>query len=307
MLAIIIPYFKLTFFEATLQSLANQTDKRFKVCIGDDASPENPSLLLQQFEGEFNFTYKKFESNLGGISLVQQWERCIQLTNNEDWFLILGDDDTLSPTCVEDFYQNFPEIAANNCNVVRFATVIIDLLGQKSSILYTHPKLEKATDFFFRRFTNQTRSSLSEYVFKTSTYQKYGFYDYNLAWHADDRAWLEFSEFSAIYSINSSYVSFRLSDENISRGNYKIKEKQESTLAFFNFGLFQYFFKFERYQQKELLLHYEQLVYRNQKVTISFWFLLFRLFLRIGALKQSIKFTRRVLIHLSNSKKFKIV
>ena len=43
MLAIIIPYFKLLFFEETLQSLAIQTDKRFKVYIGDDASPEDPS------------------------------------------------------------------------------------------------------------------------------------------------------------------------------------------------------------------------------------------------------------------------
>jgi hypothetical protein len=40
MLAIIIPYYKLCFFEENLQSLAAQTDKRFKVYIGDDASPE---------------------------------------------------------------------------------------------------------------------------------------------------------------------------------------------------------------------------------------------------------------------------
>ena len=31
MLAIIIPFFKLTFFEATLQSLANQTDNSFQL------------------------------------------------------------------------------------------------------------------------------------------------------------------------------------------------------------------------------------------------------------------------------------
>lgn len=47
MLAIIIPYYKLRFFEATLESLANQTDKRFKVYIGDDASPENLADLLE--------------------------------------------------------------------------------------------------------------------------------------------------------------------------------------------------------------------------------------------------------------------
>ena len=49
MLDIIIPYFKGAFFEKTLESLGNQTDKRFKVFIGDDASPENPDVLLQKF------------------------------------------------------------------------------------------------------------------------------------------------------------------------------------------------------------------------------------------------------------------
>jgi hypothetical protein len=36
MLTIIIAYFKFTFLEATLNSFANQTDKRFKVYTGDD-------------------------------------------------------------------------------------------------------------------------------------------------------------------------------------------------------------------------------------------------------------------------------
>jgi hypothetical protein len=49
MLAIIIPYYKLTYFEATLQSLANQSDKRFKVYIGDDASPEDCKHLISNF------------------------------------------------------------------------------------------------------------------------------------------------------------------------------------------------------------------------------------------------------------------
>jgi len=40
MLAIVVPYYKLTFFEETLKSLKSQTNKKFKVYIGDDASPE---------------------------------------------------------------------------------------------------------------------------------------------------------------------------------------------------------------------------------------------------------------------------
>jgi hypothetical protein len=296
MVAIVIPFYKLTFFEDTLQSLSKQTDKRFKVYIGNDASLEDPQFLFDKYKEKFDFKYHRFEENLGGVSLVQQWNRCIALAGEEEWVMILGDDDVLGINCIKDFYVNLPQIFINKCNVVRYATIINDVIQQTTSSPYTHPKLEKGLDFFYRRFTNQTRSSLSEYIFKKSIYQKYGFYDYELAWHSDDRAMLEFSELNNIYSINSSHVSFRLSDENISRGNYKNKEKQEVSLIFFRFVIFNFFFKFKRYQQKELLLNYEQLVYKNQKVTLSFWFLLFRLFLRIGAVKQSIKFTRRVLI-----------
>ena len=90
MLAIVIPYYKLTFFEASLQSLDNQTDKRFKVYIGDDTSSENPVNLLEKYKGKFDFVYHRFEENLGGVSLVKQWERCIALSGDEEWVIILG-------------------------------------------------------------------------------------------------------------------------------------------------------------------------------------------------------------------------
>ena len=73
MLAIIIPYYKHTFFEETLQSLVSQTNKSFKVYIGDDASPENPGILLEKYQGKFDFVYYRFEENLGEKSLTQQW------------------------------------------------------------------------------------------------------------------------------------------------------------------------------------------------------------------------------------------
>jgi GT2 family glycosyltransferase len=105
MLAIVIPYFKRTFFEATLQSIANQTDKRFKVYIGDDSSPENPVDLLEHYKGAFDFDYRRFKHNLGGVSLVKQWERCIAMTKEEEWVMILGDDDVLGTNVVETLHE----------------------------------------------------------------------------------------------------------------------------------------------------------------------------------------------------------
>ena len=85
MLAIIIPFFKLNFFRITLNSLANQSNKQFKVYVGDDASPVNPLDLLKEFEGKFDFIYHRFETNLGSVSLVKHWDRCISMTDGEKW------------------------------------------------------------------------------------------------------------------------------------------------------------------------------------------------------------------------------
>lgn len=299
MLAIIIPYFKLTYFEETIHSLSLQTDKRFIVYIGDDASPENPCLVLENYKGLFEFEYYRFEENLGGISLVQQWDRCIALTTREEWFIILGDDDSLSPTCIEDFYTHLPKFTANHCNVVRYATVLNDVVQQKISPLYTHPTLEKATNFFYRRYKNQTRSSLSEYVFKREAYLKYNFHKYDLAWYADDRAWLEFSDFGAIYTINSSHLSIGMSAENISRAGYKTEIKEQVKILFFKDFILKNLSKFTRNQRRDFLLHYEQIVYLGGSADFRFWLRVVSLFLMNFYFIQSVKFTRRLLIHLN--------
>ena len=298
MLALVIPYYKLTFFEETLHSLSIQTDKRFRVYIGDDASPEDPLVLLENYKGQFEFVYCRFEENLGSISLVQQWNRCIALTANEEWLMVLGDDDSLSSTCIEDFYIYLPEIRSNHCKVVRYATMVNNVVNQHKSPIYTHPELEKATDFFYRRYKNHTRSSLSEYVFSREAYLKYNFHNYNLAWHSDDRAWLEFSNFGPIYTINSSHLIIGLSDENISRATYKIEIKEEVKNIFYRDFILKNLFKFKRNQRLGLLLYNEQIIYSNERVNFKFCVQLFVLFVINFNFIQAVKFIRRVFIYL---------
>lgn len=301
MLAIVIPYYKINFFESTLLSLVDQTDQRFKVYIGDDASQESPLVLLEKYKGQFDFSYHRFEDNLGGTSLVRQWDRCIALSDGEEWLMILGDDDSLSTTCIEDFYLNLDEINRNNCRVIRYASIVNDVVQRKQSPFYRHPKFENATDFFYKCLTNKTRSSLSEYIFRNEAYLKYKFHDYDLAWYADDRAWLEFSNFGLIYTINSSHLSIGLSEENISRATYKIEIKQQVKVAFFKEFVLKNLFKFKRKQRYDLLLYYEQIIYMGNCISFGFWIRLTSLFLINFYIIQSIKFTRRVLIQLKKT------
>lgn len=88
MLAIVIPYYNIQFFDKTLGSLTNQTDKRFTVYIGDDNSPNSPEGLISKFASGLTAKYVKFEENLGSHSLVKQFERCIDLLQDEQRILI---------------------------------------------------------------------------------------------------------------------------------------------------------------------------------------------------------------------------
>ncbi|WMI65824.1 glycosyltransferase family 2 protein [Aestuariibaculum sp. YM273] len=296
MLAIVIPYYKITFFEETLQSLANQTDKRFKVYIGDDASADDPKHIIAKYGEALDLVYHRFETNLGGVSLVKHWDRCLELMKQEEWFMVLGDDDVLGAECVQQFYLNLKEVNAFSLSVIRFATVIINDESQVVSEVYKHPKLEKSTDFFYKRLTNKTRSSLSEYIFSKAVYDDIGFYHYNLGWFTDDRAWLEFSRFGNIYTINEACVQFRLGATNISRDTYLMNEKTTVRLMFFKYLLTECLQHFSIKQRRYLLLYYEQLVYKNDKLSFNFWWLVYFSFIKQLNFIQSIKFTRRVIL-----------
>ena len=282
MLAIIIPFYKITFFEETLISLMNQTDKRFKIYIGNDASPDDCTFLLNKYKESFDFVYKKFDTNLGGTSLVNQWERCLALVNDEQWVIFLGDDDVLGDNVVSAFYSHLNMIE-NKAEVIRFATAKIDASGDTVSHFYHHPEVEMASEFLFR----ETRSSLSEYAFKKDRINKIKFKNFPLAWFSDVLAVLEFSDFKFIYTINSAYVYVRISDESISGKQDNYKSKNDATFKFYLYLMKFYAEKFNPDQSKEILKRLNKSVVNDKKniknfTEISFFYMKkgsFRLYL----------------------------
>ena len=297
MLAIIIPYYKFSFFEETLQSLANQTSKRFKVYIGDDASPENPSVLLEKYQGKFDFVYHRFDENLGGKSLPQQWKRCIALSANEEWIMVLGDDDVLGKTVVESFYNN-QDVFLGKTNLIRFASKKLFGKDIVDSSVFVHPKWESATAAFYRKFAKTTRSTLSEYIFSRASYLKFGFYDYPLAWNSDDRAWLEFSDGKPIFTINESIVYFRLSDLNISGRQDNLLLKNKSEIEFYKFIVVSKLKEFNKEQQLRLLRRYQAELRTTRSLKISEFFFLFFLYLKYANTDWVRKFYKKIYNHL---------
>ena len=292
-LAIVVPYFKLPFFEATLKSLANQTDKRFKVYIGDDASPENPSVLLENYKPQLDFNYQQFDNNLGSVSLVKQWERCMTMVQEEEWIMILCDDDVLGENVVAEFYASVNEVSQQNINVIRYATQVINQYSEVISGIYQHPKLEKSIAFLFRKINGGTRSSLSEFVFRKSVLQEIKFKDLPLAWYSDYLAVLECTFFEYIYTINNALVFFRLSEINITSKKDDMLEKNIATFNYYYYLLNIKETLFDAKQTEILLFRLEKTFQDNKKNT-SFWFLFTKLYISKLYIKKYFNFIIKI-------------
>ncbi|MCK8141926.1 glycosyltransferase family 2 protein [Flavobacterium sp. I-SCBP12n] len=289
MLAIIIPYYKITFFDETLKSLSNQTNRNFKVYIGDDFSPENPSELLKKYENKIDFIYQKFDNNFGRSSLTKQWERCIKLNKNEKWLMLLGDDDVLSENFVETFYNKrlfFEELY----DVVRFSVIKIDSKTNPISNKIQNIEIESSKNILF----NTMRSSLSEYVFKTSTVNKIGFKNFPLAWWSDVLAVLEFSNFNDIYSINNSYVKVRISELSISGSSNFEQQKEKSSYLFYNYLLLNKK-KYFTYYEIDFLLERISKRYLNNRSNIKLFYKISATYFKNGKFIAYFKFLNRII------------
>lgn len=293
MLAIVIPYYKSYFFEETIKSLSIQTDKRFHVYIGDDASFESPEDLLEKYKDQFAFTYHRFESNLGRVSLVKQWERCLEMVKDEVWVQILGDDDVLSANTVTMFYEHINLVNQECSNVIRYATQVINEKGELTSGIYKHPVLEKSTDFLIRKYKGGTRSSLSEYIFRKEKIDAIKFKDFPLAWSSDTLGIIEFSENKAIYTINDTLVFFRVSDKNIT-GQVDSVEKNEAWFRFYLYVLSNYGKAYPGELVVMLFNRIEKAQLNNKKTPLRwvrlFWlYLIFKEYSRFLSLPTKIK------------------
>lgn len=220
-LAIIIPAYKIDFFERTLQSLADQTCKDFTVYVGDDCSPADFKGLIEKYQNQLDIHYTKFETNMGGKDLVAQWERCVDLSQGEPWLWLFSDDDELEPNCVECFYKTINNTDAQS-NVYHFGTFVID---DKSDIVRKSPEYPQSLygyDYYKKKMLVKIDSFVVENIFRRSVYRRNnGFAKFDMAWGADTASWVIFAGDQPIQTIHGACVRWRQSDLNITPNTSK--------------------------------------------------------------------------------------
>jgi len=196
--------------DAALASLAAQSRHEFKVFIGDDASPNDPSEVLRKYQDVLDIRYHRFSENLGSHSLVQQWNRCVRETDSQ-WVWLFADDDVAEPDCVESFFSTL-ERTEGRFSVYRFN---IDLIDENDAIDFEpprHPEIESASDFALAKASFERCSFAVEYIFRRSIFDEAaGFVEFPMGWCSDDASWILFSQDSGIRTMETGKVRWRKS------------------------------------------------------------------------------------------------
>jgi len=209
-LAIIIPAYKHQFLSQSLESIVKQTCKKFNLYIGDDASPYDLKSIIEPFKKRMPIVYKKFEKNLGLVSLTRQWSRCIDLSENEEFIWLFSDDDIMPDDAVERFYD---ELGNNESHdLYRFN---LQFINEKTIVIRNpsaHPRIESSQDFLKRRLSFSTISAACEYIFSRKVYKNNnGYIEFPLAWCSDDATWAVFGRQTGILTIAGKPINMRMS------------------------------------------------------------------------------------------------
>ena len=233
-LAIVIPAYKYTFIKSTLDSIVKQTNTNFNVYIGDDCSPEDLYSVIREYESRITIFYKRFDNNLGGENLVAQWERCIDLVQDEEWVWLFSDDDIMEVNCVERFYDEI----VNKKPLFDLYHFDVKVIDEENRILkYARfPSCINSEQLLIQKLRGRLNSYVVEFIFRKSTFEKLGrFQFFDLAWNSDISTWVKLGYDKGIKTIEGAHVLWRASGENISP-NHKdlgiVRRKIEANIDF---------------------------------------------------------------------------
>ena len=215
-LAIVIPAYKATFLAAALDSIAAQTCHDFTLYIGDDCSPNNLGEIVDSYRDKINLVSRRFDTNLGGKDLVAQWERCIDMSQGEEWIWLFSDDDVMEKNCVEEFYQTVKENP--DAGLVHFN--VAGLFGKEETekAFMKFPRYIDAKTFLNNKLLGHYVSFVVEFVIRKDVFYGSGrFQKFDLAWGSDFVSWIKFAtRAKGIYTCASAQVKWRSSGENVS-------------------------------------------------------------------------------------------
>lgn len=211
LISFLLPAYKAQWIKAAIDSILSQTYEEIELVIVNDCSPDDIRSVVKTYDDK-RIRYYENEENIGGKSLVQQWNRCISYAQGE--FLVLaGDDDVYHPEFAQECMRlamKYPEV-----DIVRARTEQIDEDGHLLGVDHHFSEFISQIEYAYRYRIGDAFICIGNFLFRTSALKNKGIVDFPKALGSDIATSISMSE-HGMANTSSILFSFRQSSIHIS-------------------------------------------------------------------------------------------
>ncbi len=226
--SICIPAYKSQFLNECIRSILEQSNGDFELIVLNDCSPEPVGQIVASFT-DTRIQYHENESNVGGVRLTDNWNKCLSLAQGQ-YIMVMGDDDRLEPDYLEEFSRLI--VAYPGLDVYHCRSLIIDDDGRAIRLSPACPSYERVCDNIWHRLLQLRSQYISDFVYRADALRKQGgFYELPLAWGSDDITAYSTSAEKGIAHTNKPVFNYRSNSLSISSSGNDL-EKMRANLGY---------------------------------------------------------------------------
>lgn len=162
LVSFILPAYKGQHLAEAIESIMNQSFTDFELVIVNDCSPDNIDGIVARFQDE-RIRYYKNNENIGGDSLVKQWNLCLSFAKGE-WTILASDDDIYHPDYLQEMIhlsEKWPQNDVFHCNIL-----IIDDYNNVTDVSPQISEHETCLQNLYYRLTNSRVEALQDYFIR---------------------------------------------------------------------------------------------------------------------------------------------
>ncbi len=222
-ITVAIPTFnRCHFIGKTIESVIRQTYQDFELLIVDNASTDNTENVVRSFTDK-RIRYIKNEKNIG---IIENWNKCIQLSSGK-YLTILGDDDVLLKRFLEksiNVHDAHPTIGFTftHCNKVDEVRNFIKRWGYN----FTPSGYLTGINYLFYTLDYEAcLTNSSTVLLKREVFNSVGEFQIEFARNVFDfNMWIRIASCYDIFFIDEVLCDYRIHDDQVSQLHWRKKK-----------------------------------------------------------------------------------
>lgn len=224
LISFVLPAYKIRFLDQAIRSILNQSYSNIELVIVNDASPEHLEDVVDQFEDP-RIKYYRNAENIGGKSLVAQWNHCINYAQGS-YIVLAADDDIYEPdfamNCIS-LANKYPEV-----DLIRSRVAQIDEMNELIGIDGVLPESCSKHQFLYYWINATAFTCIGNYMFKSTALLAKKFIDFPFGYGADVASAISLAE-NGVANTSEMLFNFRISTIQLSSSHEHLIPKLKAT------------------------------------------------------------------------------